>query len=78
MRFIGDFLFAIIGFLYMFLRYGKRHKEIVDIEYLGLYNMVGRKLFLQIMLIFLVGVCGVWALAAIIYLVIKGVKHFIA
>jgi uncharacterized membrane protein len=61
--FISETFLHIVGWVYLFIRYGKRRKEMVEQEYLGHYSYVGREKLLQVFLFFLLVLIGMLLLS---------------
>jgi len=64
---MGRIFTHIIGRIYLYLRYGKKSKEVVDYEYLGSYSMAGGKILLQTFTIIWLVLIGCMLLAIPIY-----------
>ena len=69
-RLIWQIFAGLIGRVCLFIRYGKKSKEVVDREYLGMYWQVGNVVLLQIFSVFFLILIG----SALILLIMLSFK----
>lgn len=68
---LADLFFGIIGWIYLFIRYGRNNREVADREYLGNYSAAGRILFLQ----FFTSILILLMICMLLAILIRAITH---